>query len=110
MMKNIGGKILTSESRNVNSTNLLPHITGGVPPLIPLSNIDDKVRRLLRKIVSFGFLDRPQLDSSIPLDDLNSELEALHEAQEGIVLLRNEGEILPLGRKKLRSIAVLGRL
>jgi hypothetical protein len=53
----------------MNSANLLPHITGGQLPLIPLSNIDDKVRRLLRKIVSFGFLDRPQLDSSIPLDD-----------------------------------------
>jgi beta-glucosidase len=94
----------------MNSANLLPHITGGQAPLIPLSNIDDKVRRLLRKIVSFGFLDRPQLDSSIPLDDLNSELEALHEAQEGIVLLKNDANILPLNRNKVRSIAVLGRM
>src|SRR5271166_479203 len=94
----------------MNSANLLPHITGGQAPLIPLSNIDDKVRRLLRKIVSFGFLDRPQLDSSIPLDDLNSELEALHEAQEGIVLLKNDGNILPLNRDKVGSIAVLGRM
>ena len=94
----------------MNSANLLPHITGGEAPLIPLSNIDDKVRRLLRKIVSFGFLDRPQLDSSIPLDDLNSELEALHEAQEGIVLLKNDANILPLNRNKVRSIAVLGRM
>jgi beta-glucosidase len=94
----------------MNSTNLLQHIIGGVPPLIPLSNIDDKVRRLLRKIVSFGFLDRPQLDSSIPLDDLNSELEALHEAQEGIVLLKNDGNILPLNRDKAGSVAVLGRM
>ena len=94
----------------MNSANLLPHITGGQAPLIPLSNIDDKVRRLLRKIVSFGFLDRPQLDSSIPLDDLNSELEALHEAQEGIVLLKNDANILPLDRNKVRSIAVLGRM
>jgi beta-glucosidase len=60
--------------------------------------------------VSFGFLDRPQLDSSIPLDDLNSELEALHEAQEGIVLLKNDANILPLNRNKARSIAVLGRM
>ena len=94
----------------MNSTNLLPHITGGVAPLIPLSNIDDKVRRLLRKIVSFGFLDRPQLDSSIPLDDLSSQLEALYEAQEGMVLLKNEGNILPLDRTKVHSIAVVGRM
>jgi beta-glucosidase len=94
----------------MNSANLLPHITGGQPPLIPLSNIDDKVRRLLRKIVSFGFLDRPQLDSSIPLDDPASALEALNEAQEGIVVLRNDRNILPLDRNKVRSIAVLGRM
>jgi beta-glucosidase len=94
----------------MNSTTLLPHITGGQAPLIPLSTIDDKVRRLLRKIVSFGFLDRPQLDKSIPLDDPNSELEALHEAQEGIVLLKNDGNILPLKRDKVGSVAVLGRM
>jgi beta-glucosidase len=95
----------------MNSTNLLLcNITGGQPPLIPLSNIDDKVRRLLRKIVSFGFLDRPQVDSSIPLDDPNSELEALYESQEGIVLLKNDRKILPLDRNKVRSIAVLGRM
>jgi beta-glucosidase len=94
----------------MNSANLLPHITGGQPPLIPLSNIDDKVRRLLRKIVSFGFLDRPQLDSSIPLDEPASALEALNEAQEGIVLLKNDRNILPLERNKVRSIAVLGRM
>ena len=94
----------------MNGTNLLPHITGGQVPLIPLSTIDDKVRRILRKIVSFGFLDRPQLDSSIPLDDPNSELEALYEAQEGIVLLKNDRDILPLDRNKVRSIAVLGRM
>jgi beta-glucosidase len=48
----------------MNSANLLPHITGGQPPLIPLSNINDKVRRLLRKIVSFGFLDRLSISQS----------------------------------------------
>jgi beta-glucosidase len=67
------------------------------------------VRRILRKIVAFGFLDRPQLDSSIPLDDPASSLEALDEAREGIVLLKNEKEILPFDRSKVRSIA-LGRL
>jgi beta-glucosidase len=91
----------------MNAQTLLPAIQSGQ---ISVATIDDKVRRILRKIVSFGFLDRPQLDSSIPLDDPASALEALNEAQEGIVLLRNKGEILPLDRNKVRSIAVLGRL
>jgi beta-glucosidase len=91
----------------MNPQTLLPAIQSGQ---VSVSAIDDKVRRILRKIVSFGFLDRPQLDSSIPLDDPASALEALNEAREGIVLLRNEPEILPLDRNKVRSIAVLGRL
>jgi beta-glucosidase len=91
----------------MNSQTLLPAIQSGQ---LLVSTIDDKVRRILRKIVSFGFLDRPQLDSSIPLDDPTSTLEALNEAREGIVLLKNEREILPLDRSKIRSIAVLGRL
>jgi hypothetical protein len=36
----------------------------------PIANIEDKVRRILPKTkVSFGFLDRPQLDPSSSLDD-----------------------------------------
>jgi beta-glucosidase len=91
----------------MNPQTLLPAIQSGQ---ISVSAIDDKVRRILRKIVAFGFLDRPQLDSSIPLDDPASSLEALDEAREGIVLLKNEKEILPFDRSKVRSIAVLGRL
>jgi beta-glucosidase len=91
----------------MNAQTLLPAIQSGQ---LSISAINDKVRRILREIVSFGFLDRPQLDPSIPLDDPASALEALNEAREGIVLLRNEGEILPLDRNKVHSVAVLGRL
>src|SRR5271166_2241130 len=91
----------------MNPQTLLPAIQSGQ---LSVSQIDDKVRRILRKIVSFGFLDRPQLDSSIPLDDPASALEALNEAREGIVLLKNEPKILPLDRNSIHSIAVLGRL
>src|SRR6516225_2485341 len=51
---------------------------------LPESILEDKVRRILREVVSFGFLDRQQLDSSIPLDDPKSELAALDTAREGI--------------------------
>jgi beta-glucosidase len=76
----------------------------------PLSEsiLDDKVRRILREVVSFGFLDRQQLDPSIPLDDPRSELAALNTAREGIVLLKNQGNLLPLGKNQVRRIAVLG--
>jgi len=66
----------------MTSANLLPHITGGQAPLIPLSTIDDKVRRILREIVSFGFLDRPQQDTSIPINDPRSKATAIDVARE----------------------------
>jgi beta-glucosidase len=91
----------------MNRQTLLPAIQSGQ---VKMATIDDKVRRILRKIISFGFLDRPQLDTSIPLDDPTSSLEALSEAREGIVLLKNQGDILPLDRNRIHSIAVLGRL
>jgi beta-glucosidase len=91
----------------MNPDTLLPAVQSGQ---VPLSIIDDKVRRILRKIISFGFLDRPQLDTSIPLDDPASSLEALNESREGIVLLKNQSDILPIERNRIHSIAVLGRL
>ena len=91
----------------MNRQTLLPAIQSGQ---VKIATIDDKVRRILRKIISFGFLDRPQLDTSIPLDDPASSLEGLNEAREGIVLLKNQGDILPLDRNRIHAIAVLGRL
>ena len=93
------------------ASNLMSSPTVGALILngtLPESILDDKVRRILREVVSFGFLDRQQLDSSIPLDDPRSELAALNTAREGIVLLKNEGNLLPLGKSQVRRIAVLG--
>jgi beta-glucosidase len=72
------------------------------------NQIDEKVRRILRLIVSNGFLDRAQLDPAIPENDPTSASTALAVAQEGIVLLKNEGKLLPLDRKSIRSVAVFG--
>jgi beta-glucosidase len=89
----------------MTSENLLPAIQSGE---LPLSNIDDKVRRLLRGIISFGFLDRPQLDPSIPINDPRSKEVATDVAREGIVLLENKGNFLPLNKQVIRKIAVIG--
>ena len=87
----------------MNSNNLSRFI----PAPLTVATIDDKVRRILREVVSFGFLDRQQLDPTIPLDDPFSETTALNEAREGIVLLKNEGHLLPLS-EQVHSIAVVG--
>jgi beta-glucosidase len=88
----------------MNAANLLPYI----PSPLPVSAIDDKVRRILREVISFGYLDRQQLDTSIPLDDPFSETASLNIAREGIILLKNKNNLLPLQKSQIRTIAVLG--
>jgi len=85
--------------------NLLPAIQSGE---LSLDNIDDKVRRILREIVAFGFLDHPQLDPSIPVNDPRSKQTAVDVAREGIVLLKNDLKILHLDKNATRAIAVIG--
>jgi beta-glucosidase len=75
---------------------------------VSVSTIDDKVRRILRKAIQFGFYDREQTDTEIPLYSLKGREIALEEAREGIVLLKNENHLLPLDKQKVKSIAVLG--
>jgi beta-glucosidase len=89
----------------MNSTNLVPAIRDGE---ITEQQIDEKVRRILRMIVRMGYLDRPQRDPSIPENNPDSGRAALAIAEEGIVLLKNERNILPLDRARSKKIAVLG--
>ncbi|AMR29895.1 glycosyl hydrolase [Hymenobacter psoromatis] len=74
------------------------------PTLVPL--VDDKVRRILRVMYAtdmLGGTKRPAGTHNTPAH----EATALKVAEEGIVLLRNEHNFLPLS-KKLKSVAVIG--
>jgi len=87
----------------MSKETLLPAIKNGS---LSEKVIDDKVSRILRIIFRFGFYDKPQLDSSIPLDNPQNAKVALDIARGGIVLLKNEGNILPLN--KAQTVAVVG--
>ena len=89
----------------MNRTNLLPAIEQGK---VSVATIDDKVRRILRKAIQFGFLDHEQTDTSIPLLDQSSRAVALEAARSGMVLLKNSGNLLPLDKEKIKTIAVIG--
>ncbi len=84
---------------------LLPLLKDGT---LSREALDDKVRRILRTAVRFGFLDRPQKELSQPLFSLASDAVALQSAREGLVLLKNAHHVLPLDPSKIRSIAVIG--
>ena len=71
------------------------------------ATIDDKVLRILRKMIEFGFFDRPQFDPNASLLNQQARKVALDGALGGTVLLKNNG-ILPINPAGLDSIAVIG--
>lgn len=89
----------------MNREQLIPAIRDG---RVSESTIDEKVRRILRIIFRFGFFDNPQTDSSIPLDNPQGAETALDLAREGIVLLKNDGGLLPFDKLKVKSVALIG--
>jgi beta-glucosidase len=89
----------------LNRKNLEPAIQQGK---VSVATIDDKIRRILRTAVRFGWLDRDQTDYSIPRFNMHGRQVALQSAREGIVLLKNDGNLLPLDKTIIKSIAVIG--
>ena len=89
----------------LNREALMPLIKAGK---VSQGTIDDKVRRLLREELRFGWADRPAIDLTIPRYNQQGRDVALQAAREGMVLLKNEGGLLPLDRKKVKTIAVIG--
>lgn len=58
--------------------------------------IDEKVQHILQTLIAFGMFDKPREDKSIPQNNPESAATALTVAEEGIVLLKNDGNMLPL--------------
>ena len=75
---------------------------------LKMSDIDLKVKHILQTLIGFGFFDKDQLDPSLPLDNPETAQTALDVSREGIVLLKNESDILPLKSDKIKNIAVIG--
>ena len=73
---------------------------------VPMSQVDDHVHRILRAMFATGVIDDPPRKSVV---DVMAGFEtAQHIAEEGIVLLRNEHQQLPLDGSHVKSIAVIG--
>ena len=81
----------------MNRTLLLPAIRAGK---VSEATIDEKVRRILRTAIRFGWMDRDQTDTSIPRLNADGDQVALEGARSGMVLLKNDGNLLPLDKGK----------
>ena len=92
-------------ARFMNAATLLPAIKAGK---VKESTIDDKVLRLLRTELRYGFTDRPQLDLNDSTYSVADRAIALQGALESLTLLKNDGGILPLDPAKVKTVAVIG--
>jgi beta-glucosidase len=89
----------------MNAGTLLPAIQKGT---LPESAINDKVRRILRTALRFGFLDRTDIPGEFSRYNQEGKRAALDEARESMVLLKNEGGLLPLDPGSTHTLAVIG--
>ena len=89
----------------MNRANLLPAVKAGK---VSEATIDDKVRRILRTAIRFGWLDREQTDLSVSLYNVKGGQVALEAARSGMVLLKNDDNLLPLDKTKIKTVAVIG--
>jgi beta-glucosidase len=90
---------------HMSRKNLLPAVESGK---VSVATIDEHVRRILRTAARFGWLDRDQTETAIPRFNQTGRQAALQAAREGMVLLKNEGGLLPLDRRRLKSVLVVG--
>ncbi len=70
--------------------------------------VDEKVRRILGVFFEMGFYDRKGVDPSCRVGGEAHLGVSLETAREAIVLLKNEGGLLPLSATGLRRVVVLG--
>ena len=75
---------------------------------VPVEVIDDKVRRILRVYDFIGILDREDRSAGATISTPEHHATAREIAAQGVVLLKNEDNALPLNEKRLRNVLVIG--
>jgi beta-glucosidase len=83
--------------------------------LVTEADVDAALRGKFRTVIKLGLLDPPSMvaytanaSDEEPWQSVAHKAVALQVARESIVLLKNEGRLLPLRRDNLKSLAVFG--
>ncbi|WP_119037723.1 beta-glucosidase [Hephaestia caeni] len=75
---------------------------------VPMARLDDMVARILTGLIANGVLDALMPEAAQPIDyDAHADV-AQRDAEAGIVLLRNEGGVLPLAATAKRIVLIGG--
>lgn len=73
---------------------------------VSVATIDEMVRRILRTMFAFGLFEHPVQITPLPVEEHGRRAREI--ASNGIVLLKNAGELLPLASQQLHSLAIIG--
>lgn len=75
---------------------------------VDVKNIDRMCTSIIRTIAQMGYLDKPIKDEQYLQNFEKHEQVALNTAREGIVLLRNENNLLPIEKGSSKNILITG--
>ncbi len=100
-----GNDLEMPTGENMSVPKLKDALTSGE---VTQAAVDDSVRRILRTILRVGLLDGPMVTDAAQVNSSAHRQIALEAAEQGIVLLKNQGSVLPLDRTRVKSIAVIG--
>src|SRR5438876_2719066 len=79
--------------------------------IVPEAELDRAVSRVLATKFRLGLFENPYVDADYAAKTVNSPARktlALKAAEEAIVLLKNDGNLLPLDPKKVKTVAIIG--
>ncbi len=100
---NAGLDLEMPRARYMNKENIIPLLKAGK---VDTATIDDKVRRILRVCLTMDLFNPNREKPAVDWDAHHQV--ALNIAREGIVLLKNEDDLLPLSAPAIKTIAILG--
>lgn len=75
---------------------------------VPVGVIDDKVRRILRVYAQIGYLDGKPVADKTQANTPANQTVAREVAEQGMVLLKNDNNVLPLQAAHIRKVLVVG--
>ena len=75
---------------------------------VPVPVIEEKVRAILHVYQMVGALDKRDIKAGAQINTKEHQQAALHVAEEGIILLKNDRNTLPLNVNKVKNILVTG--
>ena len=70
--------------------------------------LDDRVGRILKAIIKTKLLDAGQADMPLEWNSPAHQKLALKAAEESIVLLKNQNNVLPFDKRRIKKLAVIG--